>query len=256
MKLIELTRVCNRCGERKVWNIGFYKNRSGRLGVSYTCKLCAKFYVKEYYKANSEERKAYSKKYCKDNKKKVAASLRKYSQINREKLSINQKKHRVNNKKRILEREKRHREAHKEERNAYSREYGRTHKKERSIYRKNKTRTDPKYNLNDKMSNLIKQSLKNGKEWRSWKTLVQYTLDDLKKHIQKQFTEGMTWELFLDGKIHIDHKIPVSVFNYTKPEHLDFQKCWALKNLQPLWAKENMSKSAKLTKHFQPSLLL
>jgi len=54
----------------------------------------------------------------------------------------------------------------------------------------------------------------------------------------------------------LDYKIPVSVFNFTTPEHEDFTRCWSLKNLQPMWAKENMSKSAKLEKHFQPRLAL
>jgi len=46
------------------------------------------------------------------------------------------------------------------------------------------------------------------------------------------------------------------VFNFTNPDHMDFKKCWALKNLQPMWAKDNIIKGAKLDKHFQPSLLL
>lgn len=60
----------------------------------------------------------------------------------------------------------------------------------------------------------------------------------------------------MEGKIHIDHKIPLSAHNFTKPEHSDFKKAWALKNLQPMWAIDNMKKGAKLKKHFQPSLLL
>ena len=58
------------------------------------------------------------------------------------------------------------------------------------------------------------------------------------------------------GEWHIDHIIPKSVFNFTKPEHEDFKRCWALKNLQPLWAEENISKFNKLDKHFQPTLAL
>jgi 5-methylcytosine-specific restriction endonuclease McrA len=53
---------------------------------------------------------------------------------------------------------------------------------------------------------------------------------------------------------HIDHIIPKAAFNYEKPEDIDFKKCWALKNLQPLWAKENHEKKDKLLKPFQPSL--
>ena len=98
-------------------------------------------------------------------------------------------------------------------------------------------------------------SLKGKKSGRGWETLVGYTVKQLEKHLKKRFADGMTWGLFLQGKIHIDHKIPISVFNYEKPEDDDFKKCWALKNLQPLWAKDNVSKNNNLDKHFQPSLI-
>ena len=45
-------------------------------------------------------------------------------------------------------------------------------------------------------------------------------------------------------------------FTYETPEDIDFKRCWALKNLQPLEAKENLRKQAKLDKPFQPSLLV
>jgi len=64
----------------------------------------------------------------------------------------------------------------------------------------------------------------------------------------------MSWENY--GKWHIDHIIPISKFNFITSEHLDFKRCWALKNLQPLEAKQNMSKGKKLNNSFQPSLRL
>ena len=64
----------------------------------------------------------------------------------------------------------------------------------------------------------------------------------------------MTWENY--GKWHLEHKIPISVHNFTRSGHEDFKRCWALKNLQPMWAIENFEKHDKLTKHFQPSLLI
>ena len=64
----------------------------------------------------------------------------------------------------------------------------------------------------------------------------------------------MCWDNY--GKWHIDHIIPKSVYNYTKPEHTDFKRCWALKNLQPLWASDNLSKNDKIDKPFQQALLI
>jgi len=117
-----------------------------------------------------------------------------------------------------------------------------------------KRRLSPSYRINDAMSGSIREALKREKGNSHWCDLVGYTLNDLKKHLEPLFTEGMTWNNY--GKWHIDHIIPKSVFNFTKPEHDDFKRCWDLSNLQPLWAKENLSKHAKLIEHFQPSLLL
>jgi len=66
--------------------------------------------------------------------------------------------------------------------------------------------------------------------------------------------KGYCWQDFLEGKLHIDHKIPISAFNFTKSEHIDFKRCWALSNLQLLPARENIIKSNHLSKPFQPAL--
>jgi 5-methylcytosine-specific restriction endonuclease McrA len=64
----------------------------------------------------------------------------------------------------------------------------------------------------------------------------------------------MTWKNY--GKEwQIDHIIPISAFNFTSFKHIDFKKCWSLRNLRPLWSQENNSKSNKLDKSFQPSFL-
>lgn len=109
--------------------------------------------------------------------------------------------------------------------------------------------------LRNCVSTNIRQSLKGNKNRRRWECLVGYTIDELMGHLEKLFKPGMTWEN-QGSEWHIDHIIPVSVFNFTTYTDLDFKKCWALSNLRPLWAKENISKGAKLLKPFQPSLAL
>ena len=54
------------------------------------------------------------------------------------------------------------------------------------------------------------------------------------------------WELLLAGEIEIDHVVPKSHFKYESMEDPQFQKCWELKNLQPLWKQENKRKNNKL----------
>jgi 5-methylcytosine-specific restriction endonuclease McrA len=66
----------------------------------------------------------------------------------------------------------------------------------------------------------------------------------------------MTWGNYGRHGWHIDHRIPISAFNFKAPTDIDFKKCWALSNLQPLWSHENQKKYNKLLKPFQPSLNL
>jgi hypothetical protein len=105
------------------------------------------------------------------------------------------------------------------------------------------------------ISSAINSSLKKStKARRSWETLVGYTVDQLKRHLEKKFKDGMTWSNYGKNGWEIDHKIPLSAFNFEKPEDIDFKRCWALSNLQPLWAIDNIRKFNKLDKPFQPSL--
>ena len=74
---------------------------------------------------------------------------------------------------------------------------------------------------------------------RKWRELTGYDIEDLLVRLQGQFQPGMSWENY--GEWHIDHIKPVAAFKYHKPDKA-FRECWALDNLQPLWAKENRIK--------------
>lgn len=65
------------------------------------------------------------------------------------------------------------------------------------------------------------------------------SFQEVKKHLEKQFIEGMSWENH--GKWHIDHIKPLSL---AKNEE-DMKKLCHYKNLQPLWAIDNIRKSNK-----------
>jgi hypothetical protein len=113
---------------------------------------------------------------------------------------------------------------------------------------------DLKFNLNGRISVAMGHSLKGNKAGRHWEDLVGYTLDDLLKRLKKTMPQGYNWQNYLDGELHIDHIIPISAFNFTKTEHIDFKRCWALGNLRLLLAMKNWKKHAKLDKPFQRAL--
>lgn len=70
---------------------------------------------------------------------------------------------------------------------------------------------------------------------------LEYSIGDLRAHLEAQFTYGMSWENY--GHWHVDHKKPCALFDHTVER--EFKECWGLANLQPLWACENMSKGAQ-----------
>lgn len=129
-------------------------------------------------------------------------------------------------------------------------------KKAQDRYR-NKVKSSGKGKLRYSISSSICHSLQKGaKSGRSWESLVGYSIEDLRKHLEKQFSTGMSWNNY--GRIGwtIDHKVPVSVFNFQTPEDIDFKKCWALKNLIPMWYRDNIKKGDRLDMPFQPSLAI
>ena len=110
-----------------------------------------------------------------------------------------------------------------------------------------KRRKIPKHAVSGRMYAAIRRVIKKGKMGVSTtKTLNDlYTEEEIMSHLESYFTEenGYTWDNMSEW--HIDHIRPVSSFNYTTTDCDDFKKCWALNNLQPLWAKDNMSKGEK-----------
>jgi 5-methylcytosine-specific restriction endonuclease McrA len=80
-----------------------------------------------------------------------------------------------------------------------------------------------------------------------------YTIQELKEHLEKQFESWMTWENHgcLDptrDTWQIDHIIPHSSFHYETMDCEEFKKCWALENLRPLKAIDNLKKGNKILK--------
>ena len=72
--------------------------------------------------------------------------------------------------------------------------------------------------------------------------IVGLSSEELKIYIESKFLEGMTWENYGLHGWHIDHIIPLSS---VKTEDEIIKLCHYT-NLQPLWAKDNLSKHNKI----------
>jgi len=183
------------------------------------------------------DRKEYDRLYRIKNRIKRKIQWKEWSSKNREKLLVHKKLYRIENRQKI-------------------RQWEIGHKKKRNEYTKNRRKIDLKFNLNDRLKTAIRISLKNNKNGRRWENLTGYSLDILIKHLKKTMPKGYCWQDFLNGRLHIDHIIPKSVFNYDNSENPDFNRCWSLENLRLLPVKENLSKGSKLKRPFQPALKL
>ncbi|MBA7542436.1 hypothetical protein ES705_34757 [subsurface metagenome] len=96
------------------------------------------------------------------------------------------------------------------------------------------------------MYSLIRQCiLKNKSGWR-WEADVGYTLEDLKKRLKETISDFYTWQDYLEGKLELDHIMPVSAFNFSEPTDYEFQECWSLENLRLITPKENHLKGSKI----------
>ena len=102
-----------------------------------------------------------------------------------------------------------------------------------------------KKHINDNIRSSITSSIRK-QYWWHWENLVGYTLEDLIKHLKKTMPKGYTWQDYLKGKLHIDHKIPIRAFVFNKPDDEEFKQCWSLDNLRLLPAKNNESKGDKI----------
>lgn len=127
------------------------------------------------------------------------------------------------------------REENKEHVNEYKRDYERKRRAE-----------DPKYRLAARTRTAVYTCLKeaNVAKYRSTFDTLGYTIEELMGHLERLFTDGMTWNNY--GKWHVDHIIPMSSFVFESVEDNGFKECWKLRNLQPLWGEENLSKGSKI----------
>jgi len=91
--------------------------------------------------------------------------------------------------------------------------------------------------LRARLSRAIRKGYKSGSAVQD----LGCSIEHLKAYLEGKFEPGMTWGN--RGEWHIDHVRPLSSFDLADREQL--LKACHYTNLQPLWAKDNLSKGAK-----------
>lgn len=183
-----------------------FEHRNGL--PTYRCKSCLKIYQQQYYKQNSEKLKQKTAKFRENNPDYMKA----WRKQNKVKMTDQKRKWYHKNRVKINE-----------------------HERNR---RKNDIMYKIKKNLRRRVNQVITKSCKS----KSTVELLGCSVYEFLKYLESKFANGMNWDNY--GQWHIDHIIPCSSFDLTD---LEQQKiCFNYKNMQPLWASENLSKSDKI----------
>jgi hypothetical protein len=204
--------------------------------------------IKQYHRQYNQDHREEKKQYYQDHKEEIKQYDKQYKQDHKEKRKQYDKQYKQDHKEEIKQYHRQYYQDHKEERKQYDKQYNQDHREEKKQYDRQyenkKYKTDTTFRLRRIISKAIRKSIKRNKNGYHWGDLVGYTLDDLKQHLEKQFKDGMSWDNY--GNWHIDHVIPQSWFKFKSYDDPEFKLCWCLGNLQPLWAKENISKNGNL----------
>lgn len=216
---------------------------------------------KAYYEANKSRHRASMASWYSRNRDRALAAQKAYAHANEEDVRRKRNERYQRDKKRIAVHQAAKYLREREERRLKAAAYYQANREKIRARQAAQKRSQPKSEreiLTNRIRSAICQTLKkrgSQKAGRSWTSLVGYTVEEMVAHLKRTLPAGWTWQDYLDGKMHLDHIIPIKVFNFRSSDDHDFKRCWALKNLRLLPEAENRHKSAKLLAPFQPSLL-
>lgn len=211
---------CLKCQKQRLAK--FFSKRSASLdGLQKVCKDCANSNNHTYYKNNKSY---YIDRYI-SNRDILLKRNKKWNKNNQDKVKEHKYKFLKNN----PDYYSKYKESNKEKLNAKTR-----------IRDSFRLKNDPLFKLKKNYRNRLYDYYKGLNRSKTSEKIIGISWNGFKLHIEQQFSDGMKWENY--GEWHIDHIIPLSS-GKTKKE---LEKLFHYTNCQPLWAKENLSKSDKL----------
>ena len=262
-------KICTKCLVPKSLDL-FRLDKKGRYSAA--CRSCLNKHriklAKEQYHRDPEYRKkhsARSREYQKTVPEKTKEWRKKWSSNNRDKINEFNREYYYKRIEHFKDKNKRyHRKRwdsdseHRERVNNSSKErfqrlyYTDEEFKQKVIdkqvnYHRERYNTDELYKFKADIRRTVYASFKRkgyGKNTKSREILGE-DWSVVKEHIESQFSEGMTWDNY--GEWVFDHKIPISICK-TDEEVIKLNH---YTNFQPLWLKDNISKSDKILPEFE-----
>jgi len=238
-----MSGICIKCGIKPIDEFPIASIRNNKNYYRNMCNVCFLEFRKQYRLLNKHQDKNYKTK----NKEKISKYGKEYYRTHKDKCDAlnkaNYKKYQLSGER--LEYIRSYRDIHREKINAYARKNFRNLRLENLNYR-----------INSNISRSIRSYLKiNGssKVGKSCKSFLPFTIQELKDYLESKFEPWMSWLNQGSYKVNewddndkstwkwnIDHIIPQSKLPYISMEDDNFKKCWALDNLRPYSAKQNI----------------
>lgn len=213
--------------------------------------------IEESVKRHRENARLRAKKYADKNREKINAKARELAKTPEEQAKRREREnaYRRAHPEIVKEKNKRHRERRSPERrevllardkerwNNVTPEERRVRKERRTAQTRERLRTDPSFrmlfaarkNVNLGLAGIKKKKIPSSSNYQKY---FGCSSEELKAHIESQFSDGMTWENH--GFLwHIDHIVPLRLGRGNQDLLL---KLCHFRNLQPLWKEENIRK--------------
>jgi len=240
-----VTRVCSKCGAE----LPLDKDHFPKAGAYFRkqCRDCYLALCKKYYDNHRSEISKRKQKHYKNNKEQISLIVKERNSTDKARQRNAKYKRRYyktdSGRKNIL--------------NSVTR-YGKSSngiKKKRTAAQK-RYHNDIRVRLRGLVSTVILLGLKRGGSSKGGKSCLNYlgySIEDLKIHLENLFEPWMNWNNMGVYRVNswvdddqstwtwqIDHIIRHKEFVYNSLEDPKFKECWALSNLRPLSAKENI----------------
>jgi hypothetical protein len=218
-------RICNGCGQSKK-DEDFPKDPRVKSGRATQCRACRNAYLKSYHQTNRDKRLKAQRLDYQQNKTKYQVANRNYRQQNKDKLRLKDSLYYQKNKSKIIARI--------------------------SIWEKARRKSNPQHRISHNLRKRLWEALHKQSLVKNQKTfdLIGCNMPTLMSHLEKQFTNGMSWENYGKKGWHIDHIKPCAAFNLSNPE--EQKACFHYTNLQPLWECDNLAKGDSLNWQLKP----
>jgi hypothetical protein len=181
-----------------------FRHQNDRANRSSHCDECRKEYHRRYDRANRDP-----------NERRVRA--RSYYWNNRNRALQSSRKWRLNNPEKQLAQSRR---------------------------RNTRKRLNVQSRISEALRARVRDAIKYNRKSASTMTLLGCKIPSFRTYLESLWETGMNWENYGHKGWHIDHIIPCSLFDLSKPEHQ--RRCFHFSNMQPMWWTENLSKGSKI----------